>query len=84
MRTTLSIDDDVLERVRRQAVEQRRPIGAVVSDLLRWMLSSNDPLPVYRNGILLLPNREGVTVTPELVKELGEESHNPQNGSKQS
>ena len=35
MRTTLTLDDDVYETARKMAFEQRRPLGAVVSDLAR-------------------------------------------------
>lgn len=39
MRTTLSIDDDVLEEVRQIAAAEGRPIGAVISDLARRALA---------------------------------------------
>jgi hypothetical protein len=35
MRTTLALDDDVYEAARKIAFEQRRALGAVVSDFLR-------------------------------------------------
>lgn len=38
MRTTLQIDDDVLEAVRLIAQRDRRGVGAVLSDLARRML----------------------------------------------
>lgn len=35
MRTTVVLDDEVYDVIRRRAFEQRRPIGAVLSDLAR-------------------------------------------------
>ncbi len=35
MRTTLSIDDDVLDRARAVAAKMRRPFRAVINDALR-------------------------------------------------
>jgi hypothetical protein len=40
MRTTLNIDDDVLQAVREIAKRERRSVGAVVSDLLRKALET--------------------------------------------
>lgn len=39
MRTTLSIDDDVLLAVRERARRDRRSVGAVLSDLARQALA---------------------------------------------
>ena len=47
MRTTLQIDDDVLESVRLIAQAEGRGIGAVLSDLARRMLR---PSPVRFDG----------------------------------
>jgi len=38
VRTTISIDDDVLELARQLAVSQQRSVGAVISDLARRSL----------------------------------------------
>jgi len=38
MRTTLQIDDDVLDAARELAASQRRPVGSVISDLARRSL----------------------------------------------
>jgi hypothetical protein len=73
MRTTLTIDDDVLESARALAVRRRQPIGTVISELARRGLSSAHPATT-RNGIRLFPIRDGAgPVTPELVKSLLEE-----------
>ncbi len=42
MRTTLNIDDDVLQAIRDIAKRRSRPAGAVVSDLLRRSLTGAD------------------------------------------
>lgn len=39
MRTTVAIDDDVLEAARKLAVAREQPLGRVVSDLMRRGLS---------------------------------------------
>jgi hypothetical protein len=40
MRTTLNIDDDVLQAAREIAKRERRSVGAVISDLIRKALES--------------------------------------------
>lgn len=76
MRTTLSIDDDVLMAARHIADAQRRTVGEIISDLARQALAPSAPAqPRMRNGILLIPDREGVApVTLELVNRLRDES----------
>ncbi len=75
MRTTLGIDDDVLAAAKGLAARERRPVGAVISDLARQALRRNDPVAsTERNGVPLLPGRTEVPpVTPELVNELRDE-----------
>lgn len=71
MRTTLAIDDDVLMAAKHIAEAQRRTVGDVISELARRALAPQSPSPKYRNGILLLPDREGIPpVTLELVNRL--------------
>jgi hypothetical protein len=71
MRTTLAIDDDVLAAAKAVAKRQRRSLGDVISALARTALSPESPSKPMRNGILLLPGREGAPpVTMELVNEL--------------
>jgi negative regulator of replication initiation len=73
MRTTLSIDDDVLTAAKAIAHQTHKTIGEVVSDLARRSLRPPADL-AERNGIPLLPVREkGVIVTPELVNTLRDE-----------
>lgn len=71
MRTTLSIDDDVLQAVRELAAQQRRTVGEVMSSLARDALRPPASAATLRNGIPLLPRRAGDRpVTMELVNQL--------------
>lgn len=73
MRTTLQIDDDLLEAARHLALRQRRTCGEVVSDLLRKALMP-EQVAEQRNGITLFPKRSDASlVTPELVNRLRDE-----------
>lgn len=74
MRTTLTIDDDVLETARYMAEVQKRPLGEVVSDLVRQALAPAHEAPQYRNGILLLPRRDGPPTTLEMIKQIDDET----------
>ena len=74
MRTTLTLDDDLLEIARQMAEAQSKTIGEVVSGLLRKALVPPSTPPIYRNGILLVPRREGAPPsTLEMIKRLDEE-----------
>lgn len=74
MRTTLSIDDDVLAAVKTMASLQRKSIGEIISALTRQALQPARPSGNTRNGVPLLPVRTGATlVTPELVNQLRDE-----------
>ena len=71
MRTTLAIDDDVLAAAKSLAVQQRKTVGEVISDLARRSLSPPSSRGRYRNGIPLLPPVDNpVRVTSDLVKRL--------------
>jgi hypothetical protein len=78
MRTTLSLDDDVLASARVLARQRGESLGAVISELARKGL--HQPLPQSageasrRNELLLLPLRaEGSPVDLELVNGLRDE-----------
>lgn len=73
MRTTLTIDDDVLAAARALAERREETLGAVVSDLMRQALRPPEQVFETRNGIPLLPVRGNAVVTPELVKALFED-----------
>lgn len=74
MRTTISLDDDVLAAARALATRQHKTLGEVVSELARGSLRREAPAPVARNGIRLLPARDGAQpATLALVNGLRDE-----------
>jgi hypothetical protein len=74
MRTTLTIDDDVLLAAKALAAQQRRGVGEVISELARNALRGPKQPGRTRNGVPLLPVREpSVVVTLELVNRLRDE-----------
>ena len=75
MRTTLSIDDDVLAAAKHLADRDEKSIGEVISALARQGLARGARgARAERNGVPLLPSRRGaVPVTPELINQLRDE-----------
>jgi hypothetical protein len=74
MRTTLSIDDDVLAAAKEMAETDGKTIGEVISALARNALKPQPSRRATRNGVPLLPVRPGAPrVTSELVRQLQEE-----------
>jgi hypothetical protein len=74
MRTTLSIDDDVLAAARELADYQQKSIGEVLSSLARKALMPAEPVQVIRNGVPQLPVKPGGgPVTLEIVNRLRDE-----------
>lgn len=74
MRTTLSIDDDVLLAAKAIAGQQGRSLGEVVSELARRSLK-RPASQAKRNGIPLLTSRpDSPPVTMELVNTLRDEA----------
>ena len=75
MRTTLSIDDDILATAKHLAERDRKTLGEVVSALARQGLARGARATgTERNGVPLLPSRQGAApVTPELVNQLRDE-----------
>ena len=74
MRTTLTIDGDVLAAARDLAQAQRVSIGRVISDLARRSLTQPAPSETKDEffGFTPLPRR-GVVVTDELIDTIREE-----------
>jgi len=70
MRTTLSIDDEVLEQVKRYAEERSMPVGDAVTELLRKAFRTPTPTKMV-NGLCVfdLPP-DSPRITNERVKEL--------------
>ena len=74
MRTTLTIDDDVLAAAKSLAALQHKSAGEIISELARQALRPNVLKNKARNGVPLLPVRAGAAaVTPELVNRLRDE-----------
>lgn len=77
MRTTLSLDDDVLYAVQERARREKRTAGQVLSDLARQALTaqqhppSGEPAP-ERHGFRPLPPR-GATISNALIDRLRED-----------
>jgi len=74
MRTTLTIDDDILRAVKERADHEGRTAGEVISDLARQALTSSTESRARpaRYGFRPLPHRGGV-VTDDLINEIREE-----------
>ena len=69
MRTTLSLDDDVVEIVKDYAAVKNLSLGAAVSDLVRKGIEAPPPIRM-RNGIAVLDLPPGSPVfTSERVRE---------------
>lgn len=74
MRTTLTIDDDVLEAAKEIALGRKSTVGEALSELARRGLHIPVESLKYRNGVPLLPIRaDGKVVTLELVNRLRDE-----------
>ena len=78
MRTTLDIDDDVLQAAKERAKAEGKTAGQVASELMRKALTSRPSSEeagwlTIKRGIPILPTRGGI-VTKELVDRLIEEA----------
>ena len=82
MRTTLDIDDDVLQAAKELAEAEHKSAGRVVSDLVRKALTapgetgaSGDPDGLLlKDGFYVMTGREWLIITSELVERLLEEA----------
>jgi hypothetical protein len=72
MRTTLDLDDDVLQAAKEIAELRQKTTGQVLSELARKALQPTRPSRV-RNGVPLLPSQPGRIVTTRMVDELLDE-----------
>jgi hypothetical protein len=71
MRTTLDIDDDLLQAAKEMAESRNTTAGRIVSDLLRKALQRPDSPVRVRNGVPLLSRAGGAPVlTMKRVNEL--------------
>ena len=74
MRTTLDIDDDVLEAAKDLARRKKKTAGAIISELARQALSATPAGPAAKapqalHGFRPFPRRGGI-VTNELIDNL--------------
>ena len=76
MRTTLTIDDDVLQVAKELAARQKRSVGEVISELARrGVMPKAVSSSRERNGVPLLQGRRSAQpVTLELVNKLRDET----------
>jgi hypothetical protein len=77
MRTTLDIEDDVLQAAKELAQRQGRTAGLVLSELARRGLASQEPASkgkrgLTRGGVPVLPSR-GEVVTLARVRRISDE-----------
>lgn len=73
MRTTLTIEDDVLAAAKSLAEREHKTVGEVISSLARQALR-REVAGSVRNGVPLLSRRDDARpVTPELVNQLRDE-----------
>jgi len=75
MRTTLDIDDDVLQAAKELGALHGKTAGQVVSELARKGLSPSGTHRL-RNGVLVLPRRTARSLKPtmRLVNELRDDA----------
>lgn len=71
MRTTLKIDDDVLDAARELASHRGKSVGEVLSLLARNGLRPAEESPLYRNGIRQMPTAgRSAAVTTAMINRL--------------
>jgi len=75
MRTTLEIDDDILDAAKELAAREKKTAGKVISELARRGIHGTRGKPAKKvvNGFEILPADDRV-VTPHLVQKVLEES----------
>lgn len=74
MRTTVTIDDDVLAAAKGLAALEHKTVGEVISSLARKSLRSQQTSVQTRNGVPLLPIQPNArAATLELVNQLRDE-----------
>jgi hypothetical protein len=70
MRTTLTLDDDVLEMARRQARLRRQSLGRTLSDLVRRGLTAPTPAQEQDGLVVFRLPPDSPVVTSEDVRRL--------------
>jgi hypothetical protein len=75
MRTTLEVDDDVMEAARVMARLKNQGIGRTISDLARrGLMPDGSPIRELQFGVPVWKHRPGaVAVTSEMVRNLADD-----------
>ncbi len=78
MRTTLDIGDDVLEATKKIARDERTTTGKVITNIVRQFLKGSPAKKtaqkyIFKNGVPVLPPREGPLITNEHINRIREE-----------
>lgn len=73
MRTTLAIDDDVLDQVRQYAAQRDIPLGRAASDLIRRGISNPAPTHVTNGLRVFSRSADSPLITADLVRQLDAE-----------
>jgi hypothetical protein len=75
VRTTLDIDEDVLQTAKELAAQRGTTAGRILSELARSALAPRGRSPRKRHGVPILPPRKRAgLVTPEIVNRLRDET----------
>ena len=69
MRTTLDVDEDVLQAAKELAAERGTTAGKVLSELAREALRPRPSKTKVRNGVPVLPPRQGEALVTHAVVE---------------
>jgi Arc/MetJ family transcription regulator len=72
MRTTVDIDDDVLQAARELAIKEKSTAGKIISSLARRALATTAVSKRTKNAVPVLPRR-GDVITIDHVKRLIEQ-----------
>ncbi len=74
MRTTLNLDEDVLQMVREYAQQRSLPLGAAVGELVRNGLNTPRPTKVVNGFHVIDLPEDSPVITSEDVRRLEDES----------
>jgi hypothetical protein len=74
MRTTLEIDDDVLELAKGLASHRKQSIGKVISDLCRKNVQHSGNQSVLNGVRVIQRDKHAVPVTLDLINKLRDEN----------
>lgn len=70
MRTTLNLDDSVLDDLKEYAEQRSLALGKAASDLLRKGLASSTPTRLVNGFVVFEVPAESPKITTELVKKI--------------